>query len=92
MRRDLDQIRLAPDAVGEHLTIDISVGVDAVASSAQAERRLKALTRLERLEPRLEVPWRLHDVDTSVAQVLDRQDVVVVPDRLESDDTAQGPV
>jgi len=84
---DLDQLGLTLVAVSEDFTIDISVGVDSVASSTEAERWLQALTGLEGLQPRLEVSWRFDDVDPSLPDVLDRQHVVVVVcDRLEPDE------
>jgi hypothetical protein len=78
--------------VREHFAVDVPVTVDATAAPAQSERRLEALAGLERLEPRLEIAGCTGDVDPTVPDVLDRHDVVVVCDRLQPDDPAQGPV
>ncbi|MDQ3659691.1 MAG: hypothetical protein M3454_01255 [Actinomycetota bacterium] len=84
----LDQFELAVDTSAEHLTVDVVVGVDTSAARTQPESGLHTLAGRERLDPRLEVASAAHQVDPSVAQVLDRHDVVVVRDRLQTHNAA----
>jgi len=86
-KSDLYKLCLTGNAVGKHLAVEIPVAVDVAAAAAQTESWLQTLARFERLEPRFEISWRTCQVNPSVSDVLDRQNVVVVSDRLESNNS-----
>jgi hypothetical protein len=62
--------------------------MDLAAASAETERRDDVATFLHRTQPRFEIPRRTSDVDPLVANVLNRQHVVVATDGLESNDAS----
>ena len=80
--------RALPDTgyrCGRSLGLD-PVAVDLATTSAQSERWDDVTAFLNRTEPRFEVRRCTSDVDPLVADVLDRQHVIVGTDRLQTDD------